>query len=428
MPIEILMPALSPTMTEGTLIKWLKKEGDAIAAGDVIAEIETDKATMEIEAVEEGILGRTLVADGTEGVPVNQPIALLLEAGEDKSALDGYKPGGAMAPATPTPATPSPTPETPSPAPGPAPKPAAPKADGARIFASPLARRLAQQAGIDLAGLTGSGPHGRIVKADIEAAASGGAARPAPAAARAAPVAAGAGARQLAEALGMAYRLEPHSAMRKVIARRLGESKQTVPHFYLTVDCVIDRLLEARKRLNAEHDVRISVNDFIIRAAALALIKVPAANASWDDEGVLLYEHADISVAVATPGGLITPIVKAAEGKGLAEISAEMKDLAARAREGKLAPGEYQGGTFSVSNLGMYGIREFSAIINPPQGCILAVGAGEPRPVVVDGALAVSTVMSCTLSIDHRVVDGAVGAEFAATFKRLIEDPLAMLL
>ena len=226
----------------------------------------------------------------------------------------------------------------------------------------------------------------------------------------------------------MAHRLEPHSAMRKVIARRLSESKQTVPHFYLTVDCVIDRLLEARKRLNTEHDVKISVNDFVIRAAALALTKVPAANASWDEEGVLLYEHADISVAVATPGGLITPIVKAAEGKGLAEISAEMKDLAGRAREGKLAPEEYQGGTFSVSNLGMYGIREFSAIINPPQGCILAVGAGEQRPVVKDGALAVATVMSCTLSVDHRVVDGAVGAEFTAAFKRLIEDPLAMLL
>ncbi len=428
MPIEILMPALSPTMTEGTLTKWLKKEGDSIVAGDVIAEIETDKATMEVEAVEEGTLGKTLVADGTEGVPVNQPIALLLAEGEDKSALDNYK-SGAMAPPAPLPESP----ESPAPAPAAqsapvaapvaAPVPKAPETDGARVFASPLARRMAQQAGIDLAGISGSGPHGRIVKVDIEAAGA------APTPAKPTPAApAGAGARQLAEALGMAYKLQPHSAMRKVIARRLSESKQTVPHFYLTVDCVIDRLLEARKRLKAEHDVRISVNDFIIRAAALALGKVPAANASWDDEGVLLYDHADISVAVAIPGGLVTPIVKAAGDKGLAEISAEMKDLAARARDGKLAPAEYQGGTFSVSNLGMYGIREFSAIINPPQGCILAVGAGEPRPVVKDGALAVATVMSCTLSVDHRVVDGAVGAEFMAAFKRLIEDPLAMLL
>ncbi len=436
MPIEILMPALSPTMTEGTLSKWLKSEGDEVAAGDVIAEIETDKATMEIEAVEEGVLGKILVADGTEAVPVNQPIALLLEEGEEKSGLDSYQvTGAAPAPSAPAASTASPVPAA---------APAAPAAPAARtngqtrIFASPLAKRLAQKAGIDLAAVAGSGPHGRIVKADIEAAsggpvsggpASGGVAPAAIAPSPATPAAAGPGARQLADALGMAYTLEPHSSMRRIIARRLSESKQTVPHFYLTVDCNIDHLLEARKRLN-EQDAgrRISVNDFVIRAAALALKQVPAANASWDEAGVLRYDHADISVAVATPGGLITPIVKTAEEKGLAVISDEMKDLAGRAREGKLAPEEYQGGTFSISNLGMFGISEFSAIINPPQGCILAVGAGEQRPIVKNGALAVASMMKCTLSVDHRVVDGAVGAEFMAAFKRLLEDPLTMLL
>jgi pyruvate dehydrogenase E2 component (dihydrolipoamide acetyltransferase) len=441
MPIEILMPALSPTMTEGNLAKWLKGEGDAVAAGDVIAEIETDKATMEVEAVDEGVLGKILVPDGSDGVQVNQPIALLLEEGEDTAALDGYKPG---APPRPAPAKPAAEPTAaaaPHPAnaqpvaaqpPAAASQPAAPVADGARIFASPLARRMAQQAGLDLAALKGSGPNGRIVKADVEAAISGAPGAMAPAAAPAAraplPAPAGPGARQMAEALGMSYRLEPNSNVRKTIARRLSESKQTVPHFYLTVDCVIDDLLAARKRINAENDLKISVNDIVIKAAAAALKRVPAANASWDDEGILFYDHADISVAVATPSGLITPIVKQAENKGLETISAEMKDLAARARDGKLKPEEYQGGTFSVSNLGMFGIKEFSAIINPPQGCILAVGAGTQRPVVKDGALAVATVMSCTLSVDHRVVDGAVGAEFMATFKRLIENPLAMLL
>jgi pyruvate dehydrogenase E2 component (dihydrolipoamide acetyltransferase) len=430
MPIEILMPALSPTMTEGNLAKWLKGEGDAVAAGDVIAEIETDKATMEVEAVDEGVLGRILVPDGSEGIQVNQPIALLLEEGEDTAALEGYETG----------ATPSPAPTKPAaepvaeavPPPAAPPQPGAPATDGARIFASPLARRMAQQAGIDLGSLNGSGPNGRIVKADLEAAISGAPGAMAPAAAPAArppmPAPAGPGARKMAEALGMSYRLEPNSNIRKTIARRLSESKQTVPHFYLTVDCVIDDLLAARTRINTENDLKISVNDIVIKAAATALKKVPAANASWDDEGILFYDHADISVAVATPTGLITPIVKGAEGKGLADISAEMKDLAGRARDGKLKPEEYQGGTFSVSNLGMFGIKEFSAIINPPQGCILAVGAGTQQAVVRDGELAVATVMSCTLSVDHRVVDGAVGAEFLATFKRLIETPLAMLL
>ena len=314
------------------------------------------------------------------------------------------------------------------PAPAPAPTP------GERTAASPLAKRMARQAGLDLAAIRGSGPHGRVIKRDIEAALTGGppvaAAAPAPALAPApGTAAAGPSAAQLADLLGMAYELQPLSTMRKTIARRLVESKQTVPHFYLTVDCEIDELLRVRKELNDRfEDSKISVNDFVIRAAALALKQVPGANASFDDSGILLYRHADVSVAVATPGGLITPIVKAAETKGLATISAEMKDLAARARDGKLKPEEYQGGTFSVSNLGMFGVREFAAIINPPQGCILAVGAGEKRPVVKDGALAVATVMSCTLAVDHRVVDGALGAEFLAAFKKLIEYPPAMAL
>ncbi len=448
MTIEILMPALSPTMTEGNLAKWHVKEGDAVSSGDVIAEIETDKATMEVEAVDEGTVGKLLVAEGAEAVPVNQVIAVLLEEGEEASAI------GAV-PAAPQPDKPvekppeapsEPAPKAPEAAPAqeaasPAPTPAAPgKVDGERLFASPLARRMASQAGLDLARIAGSGPHGRVVKRDVEAALAGrpeaAAAQPAvaPAAAPAAPAGpAGPGARQLADLLGMAYRVEPASTMRKTIARRLTEAKQTVPHFYLTVDCEVDELLKLRKELNArspegEGAYKLSVNDFVIRAVALALKQVPTANASWDETGVLYYEHADVAVAVATPSGLITPLVRAAESKGLAQISGEMKDLAARAREGKLKPEEYQGGSFSLSNLGMYGVKDFAAIINPPQGCILAVGAGEQRPVVKDGALAVATVMSCTLSVDHRVVDGAVGAEFLAAFKRLIEYPLTMLL
>jgi pyruvate dehydrogenase E2 component (dihydrolipoamide acetyltransferase) len=437
MPINILMPALSPTMTEGKLAKWLLKEGDPVKSGDVLAEIETDKATMEIEAVDDGILGQIVIAEGTEGVPVNNVIAVLLEEGEDKSALKAAQ-KSAPKPAAPTPAPAKAAPQAAAPASAPMPAPAAAapaRMDGERVSASPLARRMAQQSGLDLSALRGSGPQGRIIKRDIESALSGGAPKRAPIAApgapgvAAAPVAAGPGAKALADLLGMAYRQEPLSGMRKVIARRLTEAKQTVPHFYLTVDCRIDELLRVRKEINGRfEDVKVSVNDFVIRAAALALKQVPAANASWDDSGILFYDHADISVAVATPNGLITPIIKAAEGKGLAIISREMKDLAGRARDGKLKPEEYQGGTFSVSNLGMFGVREFAAIINPPQGCILAVGAGEQRPVVKDGALAVATVMSCTLSVDHRVVDGAIGAEFLAAFKKLIEYPPAMLL
>ncbi len=444
MPINILMPALSPTMTEGTLAKWHVKEGDDVASGDVVAEIETDKATMEVEAVEEGTVGKLLIAEGTEGVAVNTPIAVLLEEGEDAAAI-------AAAPAAPPPPAAAPAPAatgngsapTAAPAPqaaGPAPQPAAaPSGNGAgRTFASPLARRMAEQAGLDLGSLKGSGPHGRIIKVDIEAALAGGApaapAAPAPGGAlvptpAAVPATTGPSAKELADLLGMTYQAVANSNVRKTIARRLGEAKQTIPHFYLSIDCELDKLLAVRKELNARgEDFKLSVNDFVIRASALALKAVPAANASWTDAEILLYDHADVSVAVATPSGLITPVIRQAEGKGLAQISNEMKDLAGRAREGKLKPEEYQGGTFSVSNLGMFGITEFSAIINPPQGCILAVGAGQQRPVVKDGALAVATVMTCTLSVDHRVVDGAVGAEFLAAFKKLIEDPLAMLL
>jgi len=437
MTIEILMPALSPTMTEGNLAAWMKSEGDTVAAGDVIAEIETDKATMEVEAVDEGVLGKILVAAGTEGVAVNTPIAILLEEGEDASALAAM-PAVPPAPA-PTPTAPAPTPTAPAPTAEPAPAPppaaapaAAPSTGGSRVFASPLARRMAGQAGIDLSLVSGTGPHGRIVKADIEAALAGGgavaAAAPSPAAS-VAPAPAPA-----VEIAGMPdYELEPLNNMRKTIARRLVEAKQTIPHFYLTIDCEVDRLLAVRKDLNArspegEGAYKLSVNDFVIRAAALGLRKVPKANASFSEEGLRFYKWADVSIAVAIDGGLITPIIRRADGKGLAEISSEMKELAGRARDGKLMPEEYQGGTFSVSNLGMFGIKHFEAVINPPQGAILAVGAGEQRPVVKDGALAVATVMSCTLSVDHRVVDGALGAQFLAAFKQLIEDPMQMLL
>lgn len=459
MTVNILMPALSPTMTEGKLAKWLVKEGDEIASGDVIAEIETDKATMEVEAVEEGTIGKILVDEGTDAVPVNNVIAILLEDGEDNAALDQAvskaESGGeeAKAPeeaeekpkedarskgngeAPPEPKKEAGAPKDAKKAPPQKQAQASERGDGERVFASPLARRLARQEGLDLAALEGSGPRGRVVKRDIESALESRvgkkAAAEAPGKAAEAPMPAPAGpsAKKLADMLGMAYEQQTLSNMRKTIAKRLTEAKQTVPHFYLTVDCEIDELLRMRKEINGRfEDVKISVNDFVVRAAALALQQVPAANASWDESGILMYQDADISVAVATPAGLITPIVKKAQAKGLRAISRETKDLAGRARDGKLKPEEYQGGTFSVSNLGMYGIREFAAIINPPQGCILAVGAGEQRPVVKDGALAVATIMSCTLAVDHRVVDGAVGAEFLAAFKKLIEYPAAMLL
>ncbi|HVH80012.1 MAG TPA: pyruvate dehydrogenase complex dihydrolipoamide acetyltransferase [Stellaceae bacterium] len=438
MSIQILMPALSPTMTEGAVARWLKKEGDEIHSGDVIAEIETDKATMEYEAVDEGRLGKIIVPEGTQGVQVNQPIAILLEEGEDASAIgDVTAPQPAEAkPTTPQPAPPPSAAEAPKTAPPPA--PAAPVGNGhdtsqqaeGRVFASPLARRMAELAKLDLSTIKGSGPQGRIVKADIDAVLSRGARQPQARAplptqpSRIQPP------QPFAPVTGdPPFTQKPHSQMRRVIARRLTESKQNVPHFYETIDCEIDELLRIRKVLNdGQEGLNLSVNDFVIRAAGLALRRVPAANASWSDDAIILWERADIAMAVALEDGLITPIIRGADLKGLQQIAAETKDLAARARAGKLKLEEFQGGTFSISNLGMYGIREFTAVINPPQGCILAVGAGAPRPVVKDGQLAVATVMSCTLSADHRAVDGAVGAQFLQAFKRLIDEPSRMLL
>ncbi|MBU6475678.1 MAG: pyruvate dehydrogenase complex dihydrolipoamide acetyltransferase [Alphaproteobacteria bacterium] len=422
MPHNVLMPALSPTMTEGKLAKWVKKEGDKVKAGQVLAEIETDKATMEVEAVDEGTLGKILVPAGTEGVAVNTLIAVLLEEGETAADI---KSASAPKAAAPAPAAPVKT-VTPANTQVAAPqKTVAPRPQkGGRIYASPLAKRLAKERGIDLARVSGSGPHGRIVKSDLDKA-------PAPAAApRAASAPAPSiDAKALADAYGIPYKLQPNSGVRKVIARRLLESKQTVPHFYLTVDCGLDALLKIRKELNADAaDFKLSVNDFIIKATAAALVKFPAANVSWTDDAVLQYERADVSVAVATPNGLITPIIKDAANKSLKEISNEMKALAAKARDGKLKPEEFQGGTISVSNLGMFGIREFSAIINPPQGAILAIGAGEERAVVRDGQLKIANVMTVTMSVDHRAIDGAVGAEFLQVFKKLIENPMGLIL
>jgi pyruvate dehydrogenase E2 component (dihydrolipoamide acetyltransferase) len=432
MPIEILMPALSPTMTEGNVTKWLKKEGDEVHSGDVLAEIETDKATMEFEAVDEGRIGKILVPEGAEGIKVNQPIAVLLGEGEDASVLDKIPERQTRSAAGPT--TSSAKPQTATPA-----MPEKANKGNGRVFASPLARRMAQHAGLDLAAITGSGPQGRVVKADIEAALSTEQGAPAPLRAAAQPLSAPLIApaasqplpkeRVLALAGNPPYTERPLTAMRRVIAKRLTEAKQTVPHFYLTIDCEIDELLKFRAELNGKSDAyRISVNDFVIRAAALALRQVPSANASWSDEAILLWDTVNIAVAVALEDGLITPIVKDADRKGLATIANEAKDLAARARAGKLKLEEFQGGTFSISNLGMFGVRDFAAVINPPHGGILAVGAGEQRPVVKNGALAIATVMSCTLSCDHRAVDGAVGARFLAAFKKLVEDPLTMLL
>ena len=427
MPINITMPALSPTMTDGTLAKWLKKEGDKVKAGDVIAEIETDKATMEVEAVDEGILGKILVAAGTEKVAVNDVIAILLEEGESASVIGSpamtnsliSKPSQEpvkkdIMEVKPMTATAQPVAVATVPA------------SGARVFATPLARRIATQKGINLSTVSGSGPHGRIVKADLDKAP---AATQAPRASSA-PSASGIDAKKQADLLGMKYTEVPNNNVKKITAQRLLESKVTVPHFYLTIECVIDQLLEARRDINEKSDgkYKLSVNDFIIKAVAMALKAYPAANVAWTDAAVLQYEHADISVAVATPNGLITPIIKAAETKGLAQISSEMKDLAARARDGKLKPTEFQGGTFSISNLGMYGIKEFAAIINPPQACILAVGAGIEKPVVEKGEIKIRNVMTCTLSTDHRAVDGAVGAEFLQIFKRYVENPVSILL
>jgi pyruvate dehydrogenase E2 component (dihydrolipoamide acetyltransferase) len=442
MSTNILMPALSPTMTEGTLARWLKKEGDPIKAGDVIAEIETDKATMEVEAVDEGVLGKIIVPDGTAGVAVNAPIAVLLGEGETLADMPASPAPSPTPSPSPAPASSAPAAAAPPPSPPAAASPAPQKGNGAsppagRIFASPLARRMAAQAGLELAALKGSGPNGRIVRADIEAALAGAPASPAPAAAPTPTAAPPAAARPPAAApisITARHRLVPHTTMRRVIARRLTESKQTIPHFYLSTDITLDALLKLRGDLNARSAkegpgaFKLSVNDLIIKAAAIAMTRVPRVNASYTEEGIAEYEDIDISVAVAIPDGLITPIIRQADRKGLAAISNEMKDLIARAKAGKLKPEEFQGGGFSISNLGMYGVREFAAVINPPQGAILAVGAGEQRPVVKDGALAVATMMTCTLSVDHRVIDGALGAEWLSAFKAILEDPLSLML
>ena len=425
MAIEILMPALSPTMETGTLATWNVAVGDAVRSGDVIAEIETDKATMEVEAVDDGVLAVIFVEAGSENVAVGTPIARLAEDGE--AVDDVASAPAAAAPPVAEAKVESPAPDAPAkPAPAPAAVAAAApgtRSDAPRLFASPLARRIAGDNNIDLGALTGSGPHGRILRRDVEAAMSAQMSAPAATAGVAMTAAS-------APASPGASSLEPNSQMRKIIAQRLQESKANAPHFYLTVDCEIDTLLAARKVMNEQSpdDVKISVNDLVIRAAAMALVKVPKANASWEGDHTRLFHHADIAMAVAVDGGLVTPVIWAAEQKGLAQIAATSRDLATRARTGTLAPEEFAGGSFTISNLGMFGIREFAAVINPPQGAILAVGAGEERPVVRDGQLAVATVMTVTLSADHRVVDGAVGAEWLQAFKGYIEAPVTMLL
>ncbi len=448
MPINITMPALSPTMEEGNLAKWLVKEGDKVKSGDVIAEIETDKATMEVEAVDEGTVAKIVVAAGTEGVKVNALIAVLAADGEDVAAAASGAgsaapaPKAAAAPAqaeTKAEAAPAPAPA----APAAAPAPAAVSSNGARTFSSPLARRLAKEAGIDISAVAGTGPHGRVVKSDIEAAAAGGGAKAAPAAAAAAPQAAAPAAAAPKGASDEAmlklfeqgsYELVPHDGMRKTIARRLVESKQTVPHFYVSVDCELDALMALRAQLNdaaprkdSAPAYKISVNDMVIKALALALRDVPDANVSWTENAMVKHKHADVGVAVSIPGGLITPIVRKAEEKTLSTISNEMRDLGKRAKDRKLKPEEYQGGTTSVSNMGMMGVKNFAAVINPPHATILAVGAGEQRVIVKNGEMAIATVMTVTLSTDHRCVDGALGAELLQAFKGYIENPMGML-
>ncbi|MDO9335419.1 MAG: pyruvate dehydrogenase complex dihydrolipoamide acetyltransferase [Caulobacter sp.] len=445
MSIEILMPALSPTMEEGSLAKWHVKPGDTVKAGDVIAEIETDKATMEVEAVDEGVIEALLVDAGTEGVKVNTPIARM--AGEGEAPAPAPKEEAPKADAPKAEAKPAPEPEAAKPPPpaapvqaagetgattqAPAPAPA--KASGDRVMASPLARRLAQAAGLDLASVKGSGPHGRVIKADVDAARGKAPAAAPTATPGATPASASARAPQSLAQLGIpdgTYDLVPLDGMRKAIARRMTESFRDVPHFPLTIDLEIDGLLAARAKINAmlEKDGgKVSVNDLVIKAVAVALKRVPEANASYSPEGLAMHHNADIAMAVAIDGGLITPIIRKADTKGLAQIAAEAKDLAGRARDRKLKPEEFQGGTFTVSNLGMMGIKSFASIINEPQGCIMSVGAGEQRPVVKNGELAVATVMTVTLTCDHRVVDGAIGARFLQVFKALIEDPLTMI-
>jgi len=450
MPTNILMPALSPTMEKGNLAKWLKKEGDTIKSGDIIAEIETDKATMEVEAVDEGVLAKIVVPEGTADVAVNEIIGVIAGEGEDAKSVSApamsAAPKAEAAKAEPAKAEAAPVATAPAKASeAPAAAAAAPaKSAGGRAFASPLARRIAKDAGLDLNAIAGSGPHGRIVEKDVEAAKQGGGAKAAPAAAPATPSAPKPAAAPLAagpsdEAVKKlfapdSYEEIPHDGMRKTIARRLTEAKQTVPHFYVTVDCELDALLKLRGELNAaapEKDgkpaYKLSVNDMVIKALALALKAVPDANVSWTENTMLKHKHADVGVAVSIPGGLITPIIRDACHKTLSQISNEMKDMAARAKARKLKPEEYQGGTTAVSNLGMFGVKDFAAIVNPPHATILAVGAGEQRVIVKGGQPAVATVMSVTLSTDHRAVDGALGAELLAAFKGYIEKPMAML-
>lgn len=444
MPTNILMPALSPTMEKGKLAKWLKKEGDAVKSGDILAEIETDKATMEVEAVDEGVVGKLLIAEGTDDVAVNTPIAVLLGEGEKTSDIKAEAAPAAPKPAAAAPASPAPAKtEAAAPAPAaPAAKPQAPAAKangqtGGRVFASPLARRIAKEKGVDLSALQGSGPHGRIVLKDVETAKPG---AKAPAAAAAAGAPAQMAAPMADEAIVKlfepgSFEVVPHDGMRKIIAARLMQAKQTIPHFYLSISCDLENLLGVRERLNA-HAPRdkeknpawkLSVNDFVIKAMALALQRVPDANATWTEGGMLKHKHSDVGVAVAIEGGLFTPVIRKAETKTLSAISLEMKDLAARARKRRLAPHEYQGGTTAVSNLGMYGIENFSAVINPPHATILAVGAGEKKAVVVGDKIEIRTQMMCTLSVDHRAVDGALGAQLLQAFKVLIEEPALMM-
>ncbi|GJE70354.1 pyruvate dehydrogenase complex dihydrolipoamide acetyltransferase [Methylorubrum podarium] len=468
MPINVLMPALSPTMEKGNLAKWLKKEGDTIKSGDVIAEIETDKATMEVEAVDEGVLAKILVAEGTADVPVNELIALIAEEGEDPGSLEAPK-GGAEAKTAPV--EPKSTPDqnaapdgahasyarvdqAPEGArPNGAAEPAA-QGTGGRVFASPLARRIAKQEGVDLSAVKGSGPHGRVIQRDVQAAMEGGTAKAgapakpeakaaAPAPEKAAPKAAPAGGAPAGLSLDQvkgffeagSFEEVPLDGMRKTIAKRLTEAMQVAPHFYLTVDCELDALMKLRETLNASAGkdkdgkplFKLSVNDFVIKAMGLALTRVPTANAVWAEDRILRFKHAEVGVAVAIDGGLYTPVIRKADQKTLSAISNEMKDFAGRARAKKLKPEEYQGGVTSVSNLGMFGIKHFTAVINPPQSTILAVGAGEKRVVVRDGVPAVIQAMTCTLSCDHRVLDGALGAELISAFKELIENPMGML-
>jgi pyruvate dehydrogenase E2 component (dihydrolipoyllysine-residue acetyltransferase) len=449
MPINILMPALSPTMEKGNLAKWLKKEGDKVKSGDVIAEIETDKATMEVEAVDEGTIAKILVPEGTQDVPVNDVIAVMAGDGEDvKAASAGAasappKAAAAEAPAAKPPAASAPAPapaaKAPSPA-APAPQAAAPasQANGhARIFSSPLARRLAREAGIELARINGSGPHGRIIARDVEEAKSGkGLKAPAAAPAAGPSIAPSMSDKQILALFEPgSYEIVPHDGMRRTIAQRLTASVQTIPHFYLTIDCDIGKLLAAREEINKAAPTdkdkkplyKLSVNDFVIKAMAVALQRIPNCNVSWTEAGMLKHKHSDVGVAVAMPGGLITPIIRKAETKTLSTISNEMKDFAARARARKLKPEEYLGGTTAVSNLGMYGINHFTAVINPPHASILAVGASEERPVVRSGKIEVAHIMSVTLSCDHRAIDGALGAELIGAFRMLIENPVMMM-